>query len=64
MLKDFKVVPALAEWYVLQANGTFVKLWWTQDGAAAHLSGMVMERLQQLLLAKPLNDNYIMGNRV
>jgi len=39
-------------------------LWWAKDGAVAHHSDMVMERLQQLLLAKPLNDNDVMDNRV
>ena len=49
MLND-QIVRALAERYVLQANGTFLRVWWAQDGTLAHRRIMVMERLQQLFL--------------
>ena len=49
MLND-QIVLAPAERYVYQANGTFLGVWWAQDGAPAHRRIMVMERLQQLLL--------------
>ena len=51
MLND-QIVRALAERYVLQANGTFLRVWWAQDGAPAHRRKMVMERLQQLFLGR------------
>ena len=35
---------------VLQANGTFLRVWWAQDGTPAHRRIVVMERLQQLFL--------------
>ena len=44
MLND-QIVRALAERYVLQANRTFLRVWWAQDGALAHRRIMVMERL-------------------
>ena len=49
MLND-QIVPALAECYVLQANGTFLKMGWAQDGFPAHRRIIMMERLQQLFL--------------
>ena len=49
MLND-QIVRALAEHYVLQANGTFLRVWWAQDGTPAHRRIVVMERLQQLFL--------------
>ena len=45
-----QIVRALAERYVLQANGTFLRVWWAQDGDPAHRRIMVLERLQQLFL--------------
>jgi hypothetical protein len=45
---NVRVVPALAEHYILQTNGAFTRLWWAQDGAPAHRRIIVMEDLDQL----------------
>ena len=38
-----QIVPGLAERYVLQANGTFLRVWWAQNGAPAHRRIMVID---------------------
>ena len=52
-----KIVPELAERYVLQEKGTFLRVWWAQDGALAHRRIMVMERLQQLFLDRIISQS-------
>lgn len=43
-----EVVPALQALYQQQRNGAFPRLWWAQDGAPAHRTIAVRNRLQQL----------------
>ena len=54
MLND-QIVRALAERYVLQENGTFLRVRWAQDGALAHRRAMVMEHLQQQFLHRKIS---------
>ena len=43
-----EVVPGLQQHVQLQQNGEFPRLWWSQDGAPAHRTHLVRDRLEQL----------------
>ena len=43
-----EVVPALQAIYHQQQNGAFLRLWWAQDGAPAHRTVAIRNRLQKL----------------
>jgi hypothetical protein len=45
---DNDVVPALQALYQQQRNGAFPRLWWAQDGAPAHRTIAVRNKLLQL----------------
>ncbi|XP_072017459.1 uncharacterized protein [Amphiura filiformis] len=47
MIND-DVIPQLNQRFHQQQNGVFPRLWWAQDGAPAHRSREVHDRLQQL----------------
>ena len=47
MIND-EVVPGLQQHVQLQQNGAFPRLWWSQDGAPAHRTRLVRDRLEQL----------------
>ena len=45
-----QIVPGLVELYVLQKNGTFLRVWCAQDGAPGHRRIMMIEHFQELFL--------------